>query len=215
MSAPRTLVFATRNKGKVAELQALLAEAGIAVCSLAELEAARGIALPEVVEDGATFYDNALLKARAIAAVTGLPALADDSGLIVDALGGAPGVYSARYAGEPSDDAANNAKLLAELAEVPAAKRTARFIASLVFCDVAGGQEQLIAAQGVCEGSILTAPRGAGGFGYDPLFLSADAGVSFAELSVAQKSQFSHRARAMSAMGSRLKAYLKPQEPHA
>ncbi|MBK9072602.1 MAG: RdgB/HAM1 family non-canonical purine NTP pyrophosphatase [Myxococcales bacterium] len=210
MSAPRTLVFATRNKGKVAELQALLAGAGIAVCSLAELEAARGIALPEVIEDGATFYDNALLKARAIALATGLPALADDSGLIVDALGGAPGVFSARYAGEPSNDAANNGKLLAELAAVPSDQRTARFVASLVFCDVADGVEQLIAAEGVCEGTILTAPRGSGGFGYDPLFLSLDAGVSFAELTVAQKSQFSHRARAMAALATSLVAALQP-----
>lgn len=192
----RPLVFATRNRGKVVELRALLAPHGVEVRSLTEIEAERGVTIPEVIEDGATFYDNALKKARAIARATGLPALADDSGLVVDALGGAPGVYSARFAGEGATDAANNETLLAALAGVPEADRTARFVATLVYCDLATG-ERIVSAEGTCEGSILPAPRGSGGFGYDPLFLSADAGVSFAELTVDQKSEFSHRARAM------------------
>jgi len=197
----RPLVFATRNKGKLVELRELLA--GIQVLASDEV----GVAVPEVVEDADTFAGNAAKKAREVSAATGLPALADDSGLEVDALGGAPGVYSARYAGEPHSDSANNAKLLAALEGVT--KRSARFRAVLALADVAGplGSE-ILTADGTCEGTILTAPRGTGGFGYDPLFFAPELGMTFAEAGVGSKSELSHRARAMRAIKPRLLSYL-------
>ncbi|HEY6037020.1 MAG TPA: RdgB/HAM1 family non-canonical purine NTP pyrophosphatase [Kofleriaceae bacterium] len=197
----RPLVFATRNKGKLVELRELLA--GIEVLAIDEV----GIAVPEVVEDADTFAGNAAKKAREVSAATGLPALADDSGLEVDALGGAPGVYSARYAGEPHSDSANNAKLLAALQGVT--ERSARFRAALALADVAGPLgDELLTADGTCEGTILTAPRGTGGFGYDPLFFAPELGMTFAEAGVGSKSELSHRARAMRAIKPRLLAYL-------
>ena len=204
----RPLVFATRNKGKLVELRALLP--GVDVLSVDEAAQRIGRDIPDVVEDADTFAGNAAKKAREVAAITGMPALADDSGLEVDALGGAPGVYSARYAGDQHDDAANNAKLLAELATVPADKRTARFRAVLALADVTGplGTE-VITADGTCEGVILDAPRGAGGFGYDPLFFAPELGRTFAEAGVGPKSDLSHRARAMKAMKAQLLAYLQ------
>jgi len=197
----RPLVFATRNKGKLVELRELLA--GIQVLAIDEV----GVAVPEVVEDADTFAGNAAKKAREVSAATGLPALADDSGLEVDALGGAPGVFSARYAGEPHSDSANNAKLLAALEGVT--KRSARFRAVLALADVAGplGSE-ILTADGTCEGTILTAPRGTGGFGYDPLFFAPELGMTFAEAGVGSKSELSHRARAMRAIKPRLLSYL-------
>lgn len=199
----RPLVFATRNKGKLVELRALLP--GVVVRSLDELDHA----VPEVVEDQDTFAGNASKKAREVARATGCPALADDSGLEVDALGGAPGVWSARYAGEPSNDAANNAKLLAALAGVPPERRTARFRAVLALADPAGPLgDRVITADGACEGVILDAPRGTGGFGYDPLFFAPELGQTFAEAGVGPKSDLSHRARAMRAMRQQLLAYL-------
>jgi XTP/dITP diphosphohydrolase len=203
----RPLVFATRNRGKLVELRELLV--GFAVLSIDEAAAQIGRAIPDVVEDADTFAGNAAKKAREVSEVTRLPALADDSGLEVDALGGAPGVYSARYAGAGHDDAANNAKLLAALAGVPAARRTARFRAALALADVAGPLgERVIAADGTCEGVILEAPRGTGGFGYDPLFFAPELGMTFAEAGVGPKSQLSHRARAMAAIRPELVAYL-------
>jgi XTP/dITP diphosphohydrolase len=201
----RPVVFATRNRGKLVELRQLLT--GIAVLDLDEAAARCGHALPEVVEDADTFAGNAIKKAREVSQACGLPALADDSGLEVDALGGAPGVYSARYAGSGGDQA-NNAKLLAELAGIPAARRTARFRAVLAFADVAGplGSETLT-ADGVCEGTILEAPRGSGGFGYDPLFL-LPGGQTMAELEHTAKNALSHRGRAMRALEPRLRSYL-------
>jgi len=211
----RPLVFATRNRGKLVELRALLP--GIEVRSLDDIH------VPDVVEDADTFAGNAAKKAREVSQATGLPALADDSGLEVDALGGAPGVYSARYAGEGPKmerggvpptreevDAANNKKLLAALAGVPSEKRTARFRAVLALADVTGplGTE-VITADGACEGTILEAPRGTGGFGYDPLFFAPELGMTFAEAGVGPKSDLSHRARAMKAIRDRLLAYLK------
>jgi XTP/dITP diphosphohydrolase len=197
----RPLVFATRNKGKLVELRELLA--GIEVISIDEV----GKDVPEVIEDADTFVGNAAKKAREVSAATGFPALADDSGLEVDALGGAPGVFSARYAGEPHSDSANNAKLLAALVGV--ADRRARFRAVLALADGAGplGAE-IITADGTCEGTILTAPRGTGGFGYDPLFFAPELGMTFAEAGVGSKSELSHRARAMRAIKPRLLAYL-------
>ncbi|HET9992907.1 MAG TPA: RdgB/HAM1 family non-canonical purine NTP pyrophosphatase [Kofleriaceae bacterium] len=197
----RPLVFATRNQGKLVELRELLS--GVRVLSIDEV----GRAVPDVVEDADTFAGNAAKKAREVSAATGLPALADDSGLEVDALGGAPGVFSARYAGEPHSDGANNTKLLAALAGI--ADRRARFHAVLAPADVAGplGAE-IITADGTCEGTILTAPRGTGGFGYDPLFFAPELGMTFAEAGVGSKSELSHRARAMRAIKPRLLAYL-------
>jgi XTP/dITP diphosphohydrolase len=197
----RPLVFATRNQGKLVELRELLA--GVRVLSIDEV----GREVPEVIEDADTFAGNAAKKAREVSVATGLPALADDSGLEVDALGGAPGVFSARYAGEAHSDSANNAKLLAALAGT--ANRRARFRAVLALADVAGplGAE-VITADGTCEGTILTAPRGTGGFGYDPLFFAPELGMTFAEAGVGSKSELSHRARAMRAIKPRLLAYL-------
>jgi XTP/dITP diphosphohydrolase len=204
----RPLVFATRNKGKLVELRQLLP--GIDVLSIDEAAARLGRAIPDVVEDADTFAGNASKKAREVSSITGLPALADDSGLEVDALGGAPGVYSARYAGDQHDDAANNAKLLTALTGVPAAQRTARFRAVLALADVSGPLDgEVLTADGTCEGVILDAPRGTGGFGYDPLFFSPELGQTFAEAGVGPKSDLSHRARAMKAMKPRLLAYLQ------
>jgi XTP/dITP diphosphohydrolase len=195
------LVFATRNRGKLVELRDLLPELDIAPLDPT---------LPEVVEDADTFAGNAIKKAREVSAATGLPALADDSGLEVDALGGAPGVLSARYAGAGHDDAANNAKLLAALAGVPAVRRTARFRAVLALCDVQGRLgEHAITADGICDGVILDAPRGTGGFGYDPLFYAPELAMTFAEAGTGTKRELSHRARAMAAMRPQLLAYLR------
>ncbi len=208
----RPLVFATRNKGKLVELRELLP--GIDVLAVDEAAQRLGRTIPDVVEDADTFAGNAAKKAREVSAVTGWPALADDSGLEVDALDGAPGVYSARYAGDEHDDAANNAKLLRALANVPAEKRTARFRAALALADVAGPLgNDVITADGACEGIILDAPRGTGGFGYDPLFFAPELGQTFAEAGVGPKSDLSHRARAMKAIKPRLLAYLQQLDP--
>jgi XTP/dITP diphosphohydrolase len=204
----RPLVFATRNRGKLVELRGLLP--GALVLSIDEAAARLGRAIPDVVEDADTFAGNAIKKAREVAAITGLPALADDSGLEVDALGGAPGVYSARYAGEPADDARNIDKLLAALAGVPDAARTARFRCVLALADGAGALgAEVLTADGTCEGVLTTARRGAGGFGYDPIFLYPPLGQTFGELGHAAKADLSHRARAMAALKDRLLAYLR------
>tara|TARA_R110002096_G_scaffold143328_4_gene299255 strand:+ start:26512 stop:27129 length:618 start_codon:yes stop_codon:yes gene_type:complete len=202
MSDSIVLLFATRNAGKVAELRVLTAGLPIEVRSI------EGLGLAEVEEDGETFEANAIKKAIAVSEATGLPALADDSGLEVDALGGAPGVYSARYAGPEADDAANNTQLLLALAGIPASQRAARFRSTLALADVAGslGRECLVAS-GTCEGSILTERQGTGGFGYDPLFYSPDLGKSFAEAGADAKNQLSHRARAMKILLPKLTRY--------
>ena len=203
----RPLVFATRNKGKLVELRQLLPE--VEVLDLDQVARLLGREVPEVVEDRTTFSGNAVKKAREVSAATRLPALADDSGLEVDALAGAPGVWSARYAGPAADAAANNAKLVAALAGVRPDRRTARFRASLALADVAGPLgDEVLTADGVCEGLILDAPRGTGGFGYDPLFLLPDRGQTMAELGAELKGQLSHRALAMRAIKPRQLAYL-------
>jgi len=203
----RPLVFATRNPGKLVELRQLLA--GASMLGIDEAAARIGRAIPEVDEDRDTFAGNAEKKAREVSRATGLPALADDSGLEVDALDGAPGVWSARYAGPGASDAANNAKLLAALAGVPPERRTARFRAVLALADVTGPLgDAVITAEGACEGVVLDAPRGTGGFGYDPLFLVPELGQTFAELGVGPKGDRSHRARAMQAIRTELLAYL-------
>lgn len=191
------LVIATGNRGKLAEFERLLAPLGIDCVAQGEL----GVAEPE--ETGLSFVENALLKARHAARATGLPALADDSGLCVDALGGAPGLYSARYAGEPADAGANVRKLLDALAGVPAERRGARFHASIALLRHAADPEPLI-AEGQWAGSILEAPRGEGGFGYDPVFLDPATGRSAAELDPGDKAHRSHRGRAVDALRARL-----------
>jgi len=196
----KRLCFASGNRHKVAEIAAMLTPRGWQV-----------EALPlTVAEDAPTFVGNAEKKARAAMAATGLPALADDSGLEVDALGGAPGVQSARYAGEPCDDGANNAKLLRALAGVPDGERTGRFRCALVFVD---GDGTPLVAEGSCEGRIGWAPRGTGGFGYDPLFILEGDGRTMAELLPDEKNRVSHRARALGKMAEALAArYGKMQQ---
>ncbi len=204
----RPLVFATRNPGKLVELRQLLP--GIDVLSVDEAAHQLKIRIAEVIEDADSFAGNALKKAREISELTGMAALADDSGLEVDALDGAPGVYSARYAGEHAGDAANNAKLLVALAGVSAEQRTARFHCVLALADVRGplGGET-ITSHATAEGVILEAPRGTGGFGYDPLFLFPALGQTFAELGVGTKGDLSHRAKAMRDLKPKLLAYLQ------
>ncbi|WP_274363833.1 RdgB/HAM1 family non-canonical purine NTP pyrophosphatase [Paenibacillus thermotolerans] len=204
------LVVATRNKGKAAEFRTLLAPLGIEVLSLLEA----GGAVPEVDEDRETFAGNAEKKARAAAEALGLPALADDSGLCVDALGGEPGVRSARYAGEPSSDERNNAKLLRELAAAreaggatsggggDVALSPARFVCALALYDPATGET--VRAEGSCEGVIVPEPRGESGFGYDPLFFVPELGKTFAEMTEEEKNRISHRGRALAQLRSEL-----------
>ena len=191
-----TIVLATSNHGKLTELRALLADLPVQLRSAAEVLGEQ----PNIVEDGATFEDNALIKARAIAQATRTFALADDSGLEVDALGGRPGVRSARFAHERATDAENNAALLRELAEVEEGARNARFRCVLALVDP-WRESDVHIAKGSCEGSIARAPRGSGGFGYDPLFIVADQdGKAMAELSEAEKNQVSHRGQAVRAL---------------
>ena len=191
-----TIVLATSNHGKLLELRALLADLPVQLRSAAEVLGEQ----PSIVEDGATFEANALIKARAIARATRTLALADDSGLEVDALGGRPGVRSARFAHERATDAENNAALLRELSEVEEGARTARFRCVLALVNP-WQESDVHVAEGSCEGSIARAPRGSGGFGYDPLFLvSGQSGKAMAELSEADKNQVSHRGRAVQAL---------------
>lgn len=190
------LVLASRNRHKCDELRELLAGLPIDVRLLGDYPDAS-----DVLEDGETFAANAIKKAQSAAAFTGEWSLADDSGLVVDALDGAPGVYSARFAGEPSNDARNNQELLRRLADVPAAQRTARFKAVIA---LAGPHGELDLVEGTAEGLVLEEPRGTGGFGYDPLFLFPDLGRTMAELSPAEKNALSHRGKAMAELRSRL-----------
>jgi len=183
------LVVATRNPGKLREIRHLLEGVGIAVRGLEGFPE-----LPEVVEDGETFAANAAKKAETIARLTGRPCLADDSGLTVAALGGEPGVHSARYAGSQGDDAANNARLLRELAGVPDGRRQAAFCCVMALA--APGQPTAF-FEGRVAGQILHAPRGQGGFGYDPLFLVDGLGQTMAELALDEKNRISHRGQAL------------------
>ncbi|MHC1790785.1 XTP/dITP diphosphatase [Solidesulfovibrio sp.] len=190
--AATTVVLATRNAGKIKELNALLAGLGVTVIGLADFPA-----IGEIPETGDTFLENARQKAQAVCQATGLVSLADDSGLCVDALSGAPGVRSARYAGEDASDAANNAKLLAALAHVPEPARTCRFV-SVVVAAAPDGRE--LTAEGTWEGRVATSPAGDGGFGYDPLFFDPTAGKTAAELTAAEKNARSHRGKALAAL---------------
>lgn len=184
----RELVLATRNRHKVEELVALLAGLGITIRSLDEFPDA-----PDVVEDGNTCEANAVKKARAIADFTGLPAVADDTGLEVDALGGRPGVYAARYAGEDATYEDNCRKLLGELAGVPRERRTARF---LTVAAIALPSDGVRTAQGTLDGVIAEEASGTLGFGYDPVFFVPELGKTLAQLSAEQKNTISHRAKA-------------------
>ena len=195
----KTVVVATGNAHKVTEIEAILAPVmpGVRFVALGELGD-----FPDPVEDGDTFFDNALIKARAAQAETGLPmAVADDSGLCVDALGGAPGIFSARWAGEHGNDAANNEKLMAQMADVPEAERTARFHSSVVL--VRG--DEVLRGDGDCEGLVGFELRGDGGFGYDPLFLPNDTpGKTMAELTPDEKNAISHRFHALEDLSAKL-----------
>lgn len=186
----QSLLLGTRNPGKVREINSILAISGWSFSSLHEF--------PEVEvaeENGITYAENAIAKARFYAMATGMCALADDSGLEVEALGGAPGVYSARYAGKNASDADRRALLLAELTKTPDASRRARFVAAVAISD--GKGLVLNVSEGICEGTIIFSPRGDGGFGYDPLFVPDGYDHTFAELSEAIKNRISHRARAL------------------
>ena len=184
------LLVATKNEGKVKELQKLLEGFPVSLHSLNEFEE-----IPEPEENGATFAENAIFKAQYYAREAGLPALADDSGLEVEALGGKPGIFSARYAGESADDEERNAKLLAELSEVGEEKRQAQFVCVIVFCDANSSIQKV--AEGICCGKIASFPRGTAGFGYDPIFIPEGYSETFGELSGEIKHKISHRGRAM------------------
>jgi XTP/dITP diphosphohydrolase len=191
------VVLASRNRGKLREIVPLLAGLDFELCTVDEIAPDC-----ELREDGDTFEANALAKARQAAAATRLAAIADDSGLEVAALGGAPGVCSARYAGSPSDDARNNAKLLEALRGVPAAQRQARFRCVAAFVDPGAGAE--LTCSGACAGEIIEQPRGDLGFGYDPLFLVPALGRTMAELPLDEKNRLSHRAAAFRALADAL-----------
>lgn len=196
---PRRLVVATGNAGKLAEISAVLADCGI------ELVPQASLGLPAADETATTFVENALLKARQAAAATGLPALADDSGLMVDALDGRPGLVAAHYAGVLHDSRRNIEKVLRELDGVPAERRTARFYSVVVVLRAPDDAQPLI-AEGEWHGRILEAPRGEGGFGYDPVFLDPALGRTAAELDAATKNLVSHRGRALAALRGRIAA---------
>lgn len=181
------LVLATRNQGKVNEMRPMLAVLGLNIINQADTD------IPSPIEDGATFVENALIKARAVSLATGLPSIADDSGLVVPALGGAPGIFSSRYAGPDASDVDNNQKLLASL--TGQADRSAHFFCCMVFLRHAEDPTPLIAS-GRWLGEILMQPRGQGGFGYDPLFWVPDQGSSAAELPKETKNNISHRGKA-------------------
>lgn len=199
-----TIVIATGNAGKAAEFKEIFGAKGYQVKTLLDYPE-----LPEVEETGKTFEENARLKAETIAAILQQPVLADDSGLIVDALGGMPGIYSARFAGEPKSDAANNAKLLHELTDVPKEKRTARFHCTLVF---AAPHKESLVVEGEWEGIIGTIPQGENGFGYDPLFYVPEEGKTSAELPRELKNKISHRGRAVEKLKDEWEAWLNGQE---
>jgi XTP/dITP diphosphohydrolase len=201
VSSPRRWVLATGNTGKVAELRALFDQAGLEIDLVAQSE----LGVTPATETGVTFVENALAKARHAARATGLAAIADDSGLAVSALAGAPGVRSARYAGEDANDRANVAKLLAALASVPSGRRSARFHCVLVALASANDPTPLIAT-GEWAGEIAAAPAGDNGFGYDPVFYDPALGRTAAELPAALKNEVSHRGRALRALVATLRS---------
>ena len=193
------LVLASKNKKKLVEMNAILGQLGIEVCS----EADAGVDI-DVEETGTTFEENSLLKAKAVMEASGMPAIADDSGLCVDALGGAPGVYSARYGGEGLDDAGRTRLLLENMrGQSP---RTCRFVSVITCCFPNG---DVITARGECEGTVAFAPMGDGGFGYDPVFFVPELKKTFAQLSAQEKNSMSHRGRALEVFKGKLEDYFK------
>ena len=193
------LVLASKNKKKLVEMNDILSQLGIQVCS----EAEAGVDV-EVEETGTTFEENSLLKAKAVMEASGLPAIADDSGLCVDALNGAPGVYSARYGGEGLDDVGRYRLLLENMkGQMP---RTAKFVSVITCCFPNG---DVISARGECPGTIAFAPMGEGGFGYDPVFFLPPLKKTFAQLSPEEKNAVSHRGKALELFRARLEEYLK------
>lgn len=196
MDTKQKIVMASNNAGKLKEFASLLGDIGFDVRPQGEFD------VPEAEEPFGTFVENALTKARHAARLTGLPALADDSGVCVNALGGAPGVFSARFAGEPKSDAANNAKLIADLAGQ--ADKSAYYYCVLVYVRHADDPQPVI-ADGTWKGEIIDTPRGAGGFGYDPYFLLPSLGKTAAELSSAEKNAVSHRGQALRSLVEKLK----------
>lgn len=197
----KEIVIASKNKGKITEIMAAFQGIEVKVISLNDFAG-----IPDAVEDGATFAENALIKAKFYANLTGKACLADDSGLEVDALDGAPGVYSARYAGETATDAQNNAKLLEELRKVNGQGSRARFCCTLAFVDLNG---QVITCDGFCEGKIVAEPAGNGGFGYDPLFYIEELAASMGQITLEEKNKISHRGAALKAMAEKLAGYLR------
>jgi XTP/dITP diphosphohydrolase len=195
----RKVILATNNAGKAKELNAMLSGLDM------DIVAQSALGVPEAEETGLTFIENAILKARNAAAHTKLPAIADDSGLEVDALEGAPGIHSARYAGTPSDDQANLKKLLEAMKEVADFGRTARFRCVIVYLKHAQDPAPLV-TEGVWEGSILRAPKGSNGFGYDPVFWVPEKGCSSAELPPEVKNQLSHRGQALARLAAHFRA---------
>ena len=193
------LVLASKNKKKIVEMNDILNNLGVEVCSQAEA----GVDL-EVEETGTTFEENSLIKARAVMEASGMPAIADDSGLCVDALGGAPGVYSARYGGEGLDDVGRYKLLLENMkGQSP---RTCRFVSVITCCFPNG---DVISARGECEGTLAFAPMGEGGFGYDPIFFVPELKKTFSQLSAQEKNAISHRGRALEVFKGKLEEYLK------
>ena len=199
------VVLASGNKGKLKEFQAILADSGLDLAPMSNWPE-----IGEIEETGATFLENSRLKARTVSETTGLPALADDSGLTVEALNGAPGVYSARYSGEGATDEANYRLLLDNLAETPDNQRQAAFVAVLVLHYPDGREET---AEGRCEGVINWAPQGENGFGYDPVFFLPDLGRTMAQLSPDQKNEISHRAQAARKLNEKLKTKMQEKRP--
>lgn len=196
----KEMVIATKNKGKVKEFEALFERYGIKITSLLDINEP----IPDIEETGTTFKENARLKAEGIAKVLNVPVVADDSGLAVDALEGRPGVYSARYAGEPTDDMKNYEKLLDELKDVPDTERTARFICVLALA-IPG--KETIFTEGTCEGTIAQEPKGTNGFGYDPVFIPEGYDCTMAQLEQSEKNRISHRYHAL----LQLEEWLKQQ----
>jgi XTP/dITP diphosphohydrolase len=198
------ILTATRNPGKLRELKSMLAELPFEIVTLDDFPG-----MPEVIEDGETFEENAVKKASELARASGLLALAEDSGLEVDALGGAPGIYSARYAGESCSHSANNRKLLSELKNVPKENRTARFVCVAA---VASPDKVFFTTRGECDGLILKEPRGESGFGYDPLFFYPPKSQTFAEMGTEEKNKVSHRAKALAGVKVEFEEIMKSND---
>ena len=187
------IIAATQNVHKIKEMEAITKKFGMEIISQKEV----GLGAVDIVEDGDSFEENSAIKAKTICRMTGKPAIADDSGLAVDVLNGAPGIYSARYAGEDADDSKNNAKLLNALRDVPAAERTGKYVSVITLAFPDG---RTLVARGECTGKLLFSPRGEGGFGYDPLFVPDGSDKTFAQMSEEEKNKISHRAKALSGL---------------